>query len=182
MLVLFFFCFFILISYLLAGTTWTQELVWQILHDGKVSEAKINLRFPWYEAGPWQPDTNYFTPQSQAQIALDALPSPRRMKCHLPIHLMPLAISTRPFRCKCIYVMRNPKDAAVSHYHQMVSMKGKNYNGTWDQFLPLQRTQQFHLLRPVMKLYLIKHPMSSVGTNTIRMPGLSTLSRSLCGR
>ena len=122
-----------------AGTTWVQELVWEILHNGEQDERALEDRFPWFESGPWPAGSKTFIDNSLAQAAMDALPSPRLMKTHLPFHLMPKQISETaagPIPCKCIYVMRNPKDAAVSLYHMLFAMITE-YDGTWQQFLPL---------------------------------------------
>lgn len=127
-------------SYPKSGTTWAQELVWEILHNGKQDKRTLEDRFPWYEAGPWPEGSKTFIDNSLAQAAMDAMSSPRLMKTHLPFHLMPKQISETPdgpISCKCIYVMRNPKDAAVSLYHMLFAMVTAKYDGTWQQFLPL---------------------------------------------
>ena len=119
------------------GTTWTQETVWQVLNDGELSELFLDARSPYYEVGTWQPNIGKYTHQSEAQAGLDALPSPRLLKTHLPFHLMPLQISSGPITCKIIYVIRNPKDAAISLYHHVKSLAPYNYEAALDQFLPL---------------------------------------------
>ena len=35
--------------YLFSGTTWVQEIVWQILNDGKISEERVESRYPFLE-------------------------------------------------------------------------------------------------------------------------------------
>lgn len=51
---------------------------------------------------------------NQPVSTLDALPSPRIIKSHLPVHLLPKQIWT--VKPKIIYMARNPKDVAVSMY------------------------------------------------------------------
>ena len=41
--------------------------------------------------------------------------SPRSMKCHLPVQLLPDEFWTK--KPKSFYISRDPKDVAVSHYH-----------------------------------------------------------------
>lgn len=57
---------------------------------------------------------------------LDALPSPRIIKSHLPAYLLPKGIwSVQP---KIIYISRDVKDAAVSRYY-MLRNSHNSYNG-----------------------------------------------------
>lgn len=62
-----------------------------------------------------------------------ALPSPRVIPTHLPYRLYPKAVLAR--HCKRVYVVRHPKDVAVSfyHHHRAHSLLGR-YQGTWDDF------------------------------------------------
>jgi hypothetical protein len=50
-----------------------------------------------------------------------ALPSPRVIPTHLPSRLYPKTVLER--QCKRVYVVRNPKDVAVSFYHHRRSHK-----------------------------------------------------------
>lgn len=58
-------------------------------------------------------------------------PSPRFIKSHLPVSLLPDQIWT--VRPKLVYIRRNPKSVAVSYYHHVVTMQG--YTGTKEQFV-----------------------------------------------
>ena len=64
---------------------------------------------------------------------MQSLPSPRTLMCHLPYHMMPggnHALSP----AKYIYVMRNPKDVAVSYYHHMKHVTRFNYTSEFDVY------------------------------------------------
>ncbi|KAG8283878.1 hypothetical protein J6590_007897 [Homalodisca vitripennis] len=58
-------------------------------------------------------------------------PSPRFIKTHLPVQLLPKQIWTK--KPKIIYVFRNPKDAAISYFHHFCLRN--NYEGPRDLFL-----------------------------------------------
>ena len=60
------------------------------------------------------------------------MPSPRFLKSHLPVHLLPPDILTK--KAKIVYVARNPKDMAVSffNFHQW-QIKLPKYD-SWDKF------------------------------------------------
>ena len=46
---------------------------------------------------------------------LETLPSPRLLATHLPLSLLPPAVST--VGCRVVYLCREPKDAFVSRWH-----------------------------------------------------------------
>lgn len=62
---------------------------------------------------------------------LDTADSPRVIKCHLPVNLLPTELWT--VNPKIIYTARNPKDTAISYYHHYRGLQG--YDGTLDDFL-----------------------------------------------
>ena len=60
------------------------------------------------------------------------MPRPRAFKSHMPYDLCPCGPpNTTP--CKYIYVIRNPKDVAVSYYFHLNTMPNSPY-GDWDSF------------------------------------------------
>lgn len=64
-------------------------------------------------------------------LPLVSAPSPRFIKSHLPVALLPDRIwSVKP---KMVYVRRNPKSVAVSYYHHYVSIYG--CTATKEQFM-----------------------------------------------
>lgn len=57
----------------------------------------------------------------------DSNPNQRLMKTHLPVNLLPTHLMTMD-QSKIIYVIRNPKDTAISWYHFNKNLHG--FNGT----------------------------------------------------
>ena len=76
--------------------------------------------------------------QQHWPTALETLSSPRLIKSHLPYSTIPRR-ANKDAQCKYIYVARNPKDVAVSHFHFEEKMKesGNGYNGPWDFYSKL---------------------------------------------
>jgi hypothetical protein len=65
-----------------------------------------------------------------------SLPHPRTVKTHFPLDVVKDAILVQKVRC--IYIMRNPKDAMVSlyHFYRMNEFLGM-FRGTWDDFFEM---------------------------------------------
>ena len=120
-----------IITYPKAGTTLTQELMWQIAHgvniESEESQKNIFLRVPFIEFTALQtsvmpvPSIESDDPMSQMALMMndtvawtDKVKSPRIIKTHLPLSMLP------PNLCevsKVLYVGRNPMDNCVSFYH-----------------------------------------------------------------
>ncbi|KFM74422.1 Sulfotransferase family cytosolic 1B member 1, partial [Stegodyphus mimosarum] len=117
-----------IITYPKSGTTWTEEIVSLIYKGGDVSKVEKELLFNrvhHLEVG---------RPIGHLRF-LQKLRSPRLIATHLPLPLLPRQLKRYP-KCKIIYVMRNPKDTAVSYYHHhKISNFLGNSTATWDQFL-----------------------------------------------
>lgn len=108
------------------GTTWLQEILWQVYNNGEQSTRKIFERVPMLERGT-SPD----------RVDVSTLPSPRLLHTHLTYDVIPKG-QTDDTKCKYIYVARNPKDVAVSFYEftkDFGSVAG--YNGPWEFFIRL---------------------------------------------
>ncbi|XP_006085808.1 sulfotransferase 1C4-like [Myotis lucifugus] len=113
-------------SYPKAGTTWTQEIVDLIQNNGDIEKSKrapIHLRQPFLE---WVRTTNSGIDQA------NAMPSPRTLKTHLPVQLLPPSFWEK--NCKIIYVARNVKDNMVSYYYFQKMNKGLPDPGSWDEY------------------------------------------------
>ena len=121
------------IKVFIAGSTWTQEIVWQIIHDGKVCEGRLDERVPFIE-GMILPFKSYpyaVTDVDSIEKMFSSFPVPRVFKTHLQYHMIPKGHdeATKP---RYIYVMRNPKDAFVSRYHHFRNMPYLKEIPTWD--------------------------------------------------
>ncbi|XP_067048563.1 amine sulfotransferase-like [Acropora muricata] len=121
------------VSYPKSGTTWTQEIVWQIHNEGKVSRENIGRRVPFLE---------YATVEYTEKPDFEALPSPRLITSHLTADTIPKGLDESS-RCKYIYVSRNPKDVSVSMFFYIKGIMGAEtieenaYHGPWEFFLDL---------------------------------------------
>ncbi|XP_070583522.1 sulfotransferase 1C2-like [Erythrolamprus reginae] len=119
----------LLCTYPKSGTTWIQEIVDMVQHRGdaqKCARASIIERSPYIELFPPKPIPSGF------EMAL-AMPSPRTLKSHFPVQLLPTSFWEQ--NCKIIYVARNAKDCAVSyfHFHRMLALFEDP--GKWEDFL-----------------------------------------------
>ncbi|XP_007421487.1 sulfotransferase 1C2-like [Python bivittatus] len=116
-------------TYPKAGTTWVQEIVDMLQHRGdkqKCARAPMYERIPFIDLFPIKPIP------SGLEMA-EAMPSPRTLKSHLPVQLLPPSFWEQ--NCKIIYVARNVKDNMVSYFHFHRMNQGMPEPGNWDQFL-----------------------------------------------
>jgi len=121
-------------SYPRSGTTWTYELLSAILYEGDVAalqqaqRAGKIVRFLPLEIG-----IAASVPERLASWKV--LPSPRVIPTHVPPRLCPQTVLEHQY--KRVYVVRHPKDVAVSYYHHHRAHKLLgHYQGTWDDFFP----------------------------------------------
>ncbi|KAM4617138.1 sulfotransferase 1 family member D1-like [Discoglossus pictus] len=118
----------VIATYPKAGTTWASEIVDMIYNDGDTEKCRRDViynRVPYME---------FRIPGMLSGVdQLNLASSPRLVKTHLPIQLMPQSFWDN--KCKVIYVARNAKDVAVSYFffHNMVN--GLPDPGPWEQFL-----------------------------------------------
>ena len=122
-------------TYLL-GATWVQEIVRKVYSNGKRDDRVIATAVPWFERGIVTSDGKKYY-QSVVQQQIDALPSPRLLKTHLIFHHIRPGVSGGEVKCKCIYVMRNPKDVCVSFYHHAKRNVVFQFDGTFSDFFQL---------------------------------------------
>ncbi|CAG0896993.1 unnamed protein product [Darwinula stevensoni] len=140
-----------IVTFLRSGTTWTQELTWCIVNIDEIEDARkfpLWFRTPFYE---WDclvppdglPDLSqlaipfdtieeadkHFQKHGNMVPHLESLPSPRVIKTHLPISLLPPEVRKN----KIIYVSRNPKDSGISYYSLFHTFD--SFMGTLDDFI-----------------------------------------------
>lgn len=67
------------------------------------------------------------------QAKFDRMPSPRVLNTHLYFHHLPKDFKNR--QCKILFMLRNPKDVAVSFYNHHSKIIDYEFNGKWDPYL-----------------------------------------------
>ncbi|XP_077193103.1 sulfotransferase 2B1-like [Paroedura picta] len=113
----------IAVTYPRSGTHWMLETLALIRRDGDptwVLTTPLMERSPWIESSPG------------LKIALK-YPPPRLLATHMPSQLFPKSFLQS--KAKVIYVLRNPKDVAVSLYQLTKTMKAVDNHGTLEEFL-----------------------------------------------
>ncbi|XP_008115733.1 sulfotransferase 1C1 isoform X2 [Anolis carolinensis] len=116
-------------TYPKAGTTWIQEIVDMIQHGGdlqKCARAPIHERMPFIDL--------YYSKFNLSGVEeANAMASPRTLKSHLPVQLLPPSFWEQ--KSKIIYVARNAKDNVVSYFHFHRMALAMPEPGTWEEFL-----------------------------------------------
>lgn len=116
-------------TYPKAGTTWCQEIIDLLLHNGDAEacqRAPIPMRSPFLEIKSPPPIPSGLD-------LLKEMPPPRLIKTHLPFQLVPPAFWEN--KCKAIYVARNAKDNMVSYFHFDCMNKTQPEPGPWDGYI-----------------------------------------------
>ncbi len=92
-----------------AGTTWTQRIVQQILHNGADQNGALSDTSPWLDSswGDYAGMLNVLTEQREAGKR-------RVMKSHLPADALPIAPEAR-----YVFVGRNGKDLGISFHNYL---------------------------------------------------------------
>jgi len=110
-----------------SGTTWVQEIVWQIFNEGQAKSTDLSEHVPFLERAT----------HSRAEYAppdIDAMPSPRIFKTYLSHNLISKA-AVEDNNCKYIYVALNPKDVAVSYFEFLTSLE--RFKAPWEFYVKL---------------------------------------------
>uniref|UniRef100_A0A182QUI7 Sulfotransferase domain-containing protein n=1 Tax=Anopheles farauti TaxID=69004 RepID=A0A182QUI7_9DIPT len=141
-----------IVTYPRSGTTWTQEMVWLLCNEFDFDTAKsipLTQRFPFLEFFLFVHDDtkaeflkeNEHDAESMKFIEklsqpvsqmLDEMKTPRFIKTHLPISLLPPSVFEK--KAKIIYVARNPSDVVVSYYHLNRLYRTQGYVGDFETF------------------------------------------------
>uniref|UniRef100_A0A8C5KXN8 Sulfotransferase n=1 Tax=Jaculus jaculus TaxID=51337 RepID=A0A8C5KXN8_JACJA len=116
-------------TYAKAGTTWTQEIVDMIQHDGDVQKCQRANTFDRHPFIEW----TLPPPLNSGLDLANKMPSPRTLKTHLPVQMLPPSFWKE--NSKIIYVARNAKDCLVSYYHFSRMNKMLPDPGTWDEYI-----------------------------------------------
>nr|XP_008115266.1 PREDICTED: bile salt sulfotransferase [Anolis carolinensis] len=111
------------VTYPKSGTNWMLEILGLVQYDGDPSW--VRSRIVW-DRSPWI-DTD-----TGLEKALTYSP-PRRLSSHLQFQFFPKSFLNS--KAKIIYVVRNPKDVLVSHYHFSKSFKGFQDPGSMEESL-----------------------------------------------
>ena len=118
------------------GTTWTQEMVWNIVNDLDFDTArsnKLDRRVPFLELTALTEPRNFeiFTEKERAdnetlvasvELCQNLTSRPRILKTHLDYDMLPRQVKEK--KPKMIYVTRNPRDALVSYYNHWRVLDG----------------------------------------------------------
>ncbi|GAA6082600.1 sulfotransferase 1 family member D1-like isoform X1 [Tachysurus ichikawai] len=116
-------------TYPKSGTTWVQEIVDLLLHNG---DHEICKRAPTTVRSPFL-EVHYPPPIPSGLDLLKTMKPPRVIKTHLPIQLVPEGFWEN--KCKVIYVARNAKDNAISYYHFDRMNLIHPEPGSWEEYL-----------------------------------------------
>ena len=100
------------------GTHWLWDMLYQI-YTRKI--------------GPVDFHKSKYMLEAISGEEFESLTSPRVVNSHIPFSHLPEDFKDK--RCKIIYVLRNPKDVAVSFYHHHCNFS--NYRGSWANHLSM---------------------------------------------
>lgn len=117
-------------TYVKAGTTWTQQIIHQLLRQGQEG-GFYGESVPWLECMA----SDFLTPREAPTWSMQLInenPGPRYFKTHATVAHLPRGKS--PAKYKVIYVARNPKDTVVSLFHHAKSKPEFGYTGDFAKF------------------------------------------------
>ena len=123
------------------GTTWMQELVWQLLHDFDpqlAAQQPLTVRSPFLEMESLtdEKDTKLDDKTINALDTAENMKSPRVIKTHLPIDMLPPDLLDK---ARVVFVARNPMDCCVSFYHHEKQIPQQGFAGSFQQYAELFR-------------------------------------------
>ncbi|CAH2073432.1 unnamed protein product, partial [Iphiclides podalirius] len=139
------------VSYPRSGTTWTQELVWLLANSldyTKAAAIPLSERYTFLEFSMFMNDSlrekllkknsgneemikHIDTLSTPGSELVARTPSPRFIKTHLPISLLPPTLLDST---KVVYVARDPRDVAISYFHHTRMFKANPFSGDFKTF------------------------------------------------
>lgn len=117
------------VSFPRSGSTWLSYILFLIINQGEVPTGRVLRDDIHWVTTSW--------PYPRSREELDALPSPRIFKNHMPYHM---ALGGDPAKnpCKYVYIARNPKDVVVSYYSfESGQAWTGGYSGPWEHWLEM---------------------------------------------
>uniref|UniRef100_UPI003AB01722 cytosolic sulfotransferase 2-like n=1 Tax=Centroberyx gerrardi TaxID=166262 RepID=UPI003AB01722 len=117
-------------SYPKAGTTWVSYML-DLLYFGQTSPER-QTSIPIHERVPFL-EINSLSLPTGTDLAEKLPTSPRLIKTHLPVQLVPKSFWEQ--NCRIVYVARNAKDTAVSYFHFGRMNMLQPEPGDWSSFL-----------------------------------------------
>ncbi|KAJ8016148.1 hypothetical protein DPEC_G00004190 [Dallia pectoralis] len=117
-------------TYPKAGTTWVSYIL-ELLYFGQTDpERQTSLSI--YQRVPFLESDFKILPFG-TELADKLTTSPRLIKTHLPVQLVPKSFWEQ--NCRVVYVARNAKDNVVSYFHFDRMNLGEPEPGDWNHFL-----------------------------------------------
>ncbi|KXJ77353.1 hypothetical protein RP20_CCG007779 [Aedes albopictus] len=127
-----------LAAYPKSGITWCQEMIWLVCNDlqyGKAATLNVDSRWSYLDLCTKK--------KHEGPLPMDFESSPRFVKSHLPVALLPDQIWT--VRPKMVYIRRNPKSDLKGTLRQVCSFFNKSYSE--DQLETLAKHLSFDSLK-----------------------------------
>lgn len=134
-------------SYPKCGTSWLQNIIF-LLRRGSDAQGDPLLETPWIEMSASLAKNGLLPFNSPMSVdEMLALPPPGEDQSNLRAWKTHPLVSAVPWKgglarvvevgTKIVIVSRNPKDTAVSMYHQTKNLPFLGFDGGWDEFVPL---------------------------------------------
>lgn len=166
-------------SYPKSGTTWTQNIVFQLLAEPRaVQLSHISDFAPWFEIdSTWAECTSADTgPETDGHKRL----ARRVFNTHLPWPMMPTGGSAD---ARYLYLVRDGRDVVTSFYHHLSnqSLADGGFDGDWQQFFGsfLAGTLPFGRWRDHLRSWLGPGPAVTVPDERVLVVRYEDMKRDL---
>lgn len=124
-----------IVTYPRSGTTWTQEILWNIrngVDPEKSKKVDIDSKFHFLDMDFF--DYKEGEVHRNIENAKRCVGEERNIKTHLPFTMLPANLLKK---AKVVYVARNPKDVVVSYYHHQRLVRSTDPSLDFDNFVRL---------------------------------------------